>query len=64
VGLKGEHFSLEGGSGAFVSDRTLALVGMVFWGHSLQKVGYITSYENLFRDIQAITGAIAVRVPT
>lgn len=53
--------------GALVLSFLIALLlwwELVFWGHSLQKVGYITSCENLFRDIQAITGAIAVRVPT
>ena len=63
TGLKGQAFSVEGDSGAFVFDRTLALVGMIFSGHSSQKVSYITSCEDLFRDIQQITGAIAVRVP-
>lgn len=63
IGLKGEPFSIDGDSGAFVFDRALALVGMVFSGHSSRKRRYITSCDDLFRDIMEITGALDIRVP-
>lgn len=63
MGVEGEPFSMDGDSGAFVFDRALALVGMLFSSHSSKKVSYMTSCKDLFADIKEITGATDIRVP-
>lgn len=63
TGVGGEPFSMEGDSGAFIFDRALALVGMLFSSHNNRKVTYMTSCKDLLADIMEVTGATDIRIP-
>lgn len=57
MGVQGP-FSLEGDSGAFVFDRTLNLVGMLFSRDPSKLTSYMTAFHDLFAGIKERTGAM------